>query len=147
MGIVYHLLYFSNINPAAFLFGTLFIIQGFLFLYVIAFKKIILFRFNRNLHGMVGAFFVLFAILFYPLIGHAQGHVYPSSPTFGLPCPTTIFTFGILLWSEKRIPFYLIIIPVLWSIVGFTASFTMGVKEDIALLIAGMIFLALRWLR
>jgi len=145
MGIVYHLLYFSKINPAAYLFGTpLFILQGFLFFFVIVLKKKVSFRFNRNLHGMLGALFILFALLFYPLIGHAQGHIYPASPTFGLPCPTTIFTFGLLLWSMKRLPLYLIIIPVLWSIVGFTASFTMGVKEDIGLLIAGVLF-AIFW--
>ena len=140
MGVVYHLLYFSKINPAAYLFGALFILQGIIFFWIIVIKKKVTFQFHRNLHGMIGAVFILFALLLYPLIGHTQGHIYPASPSFGLPCPTTIFTFGILLWSTKKLPFYLPLIPVLWSILGFTASFTLGVKEDIGLLIAGILF-------
>ena len=39
MGIVYHLIFFSSINPAAYVFGVLFIIQGLLFVYAGAIKK------------------------------------------------------------------------------------------------------------
>ena len=38
-GIVYHLIFFSRINPAAYLFGALFILQAFLFIYAGVFQK------------------------------------------------------------------------------------------------------------
>jgi len=142
MGVVYHILFFSSINPAAYLFGTLFIVQGILFLWFMVIKRKLNFSLQLKLPGIVGIIFILFALLIYPIIGRTQGHLYPYSPTFGLPCPTTIFTFGLLLFSTKKLPLAILIIPLLWSVIGFTASFTMGVKEDIGLLISGAIFLA-----
>ncbi|MGE5806118.1 MAG: DUF6064 family protein, partial [Ignavibacteria bacterium] len=64
---------------------------------------------------------------------------YPYSITIGLPCPTTIFTFGILLFSEKKIPFAALIIPLLWSITGFTAALNFSVYEDFGLILSGLI--------
>ena len=142
MGLVYHILFFTSINPAAYLFGALFILQGFLFFWFIVFKKKISFKWQWKAPGITGVILILFALLIYPLIGRTQGHLYPSSPTFGLPCPTTIFTFGLLLFSTKKLPLVIFIIPLLWSIIGFTASFTMGIKEDIGLIISGAIFMA-----
>lgn len=146
MGIVYHFLYFSQINPAAKLFGTLFIIQGLLLFYITVFRKKLLIEFNTSLNGILGLLLILFALLVYPLLGAMSGHTYPYNPTFGLPCPTTIFTLGILLWSKKRLPVYLLIIPIIWSFIGFTASFTMGVKEDTGLLIAVLIFVGMQFI-
>ena len=141
MGIVYHLLYFVNINPAAKIFGVFFIAQGLIFCYTMVLNRKIHLVFQPGLRTGIGSFFILFALLIYPLLGAMFGHVYPDSPTFGLPCPTTIFTFGVLLWSEKRIPIYIILIPLLWSVIGFTASFTMGIWEDTGLLVSGLIFI------
>jgi hypothetical protein len=73
------------------------------------------------------------------VLGHLFGHIYPKSPTFGLPCPTTIFTFGLLLWTDKKIPKYVLVIPFLWSIVGFSAAVNLKVYEDFGLLVAGII--------
>jgi len=67
-----------------------------------------------------------------------NGHVYPLAPTFGLPCPTTIFTFGILLMSVGRLPYVILIIPVLWSVIGSFAIVSFGIKEDAGLLVAGL---------
>ena len=82
---------------------------------------------------------MLYALLIYPVLGSMLGHVYPQSPTFGLPCPTTIFTFGILLWTDKQVPIPVLIIPFLWSIIGFTAALSLGITEDTGLLIAGVV--------
>ena len=138
MGIVYHLFYFSEINKAAYLFGSIFIIQGLLFLYQGVFNNKLSYKFTPGLFGGSGAFLVVFALIVYPIIGYTFGHIYPSSPTFGLPCPTTIFTFGIFLWSDKRVPVTILIIPFLWSLIGFLAALKLGIFEDTGLLIAGL---------
>ena len=135
-GVVYHLIFFTTISPPAYLFGTLFILQGLLFLYEGVARNRLSFRSNRGFSGLLGAVFVAYALVIYPLIGYGLGRIFPSSPTFGVPCPTTIFTFGLLLWADRKISLSLLIIPVLWSIVGTSAALSFGVKEDFGLLVA-----------
>ena len=138
IGLVYHVGYFSAINRAAYVFGGLFIIQAGLFLAAGTLNQKLWFRFHPNSYAIIGTLFVLYGLVIYPVLGYSLGHRYPYAPTFGLPCPTTIFTFGLLLWTDKRIPKYLLIIPVLWSIIGFFAALQLGVWEDVMLLIAGV---------
>jgi hypothetical protein len=140
MGLFYHLTYFTEINNAAYLFGSLFILQGGLFAYEGFIKDRLMFQYSLNLQGVAGAILVIYALLLYPLVGFfISGHLFPSAPTFGLPCPTTIFTFGLLLWTQKVFAKYLLIIPLLWAIIGFNAALSMGVIEDYGLLIGGII--------
>jgi hypothetical protein len=138
MGIVYHLIFFSAINKAAYIFGSLFITQGILFFIWGVIKGELSFEYRKNINNNAGIILLLYALIIYPVLGYNLGHSYPYSPTFGLPCPTTIFTFGLLLFTNKKIPEYILIIPLLWSVVGFTAALTLSIYEDIGLLIAGL---------
>ena len=138
-GAVYHLIFFTEINPAAYIFGAAFVFQGLLFLYEGLLKKRLRFRFEPNLYGILGALFIVYALIIYPIIGFAFGRIYPASPTFGAPCPMVIFTFGLLMWTSKRIAWGLLVIPVLWAFLGISAALSFGVKEDFGLLIAGTI--------
>jgi hypothetical protein len=140
MGIVYHGLFFSQINPAAIGFGALFIIQGVLFLWAGVVRPGLVFQARFDGGGLLGGAFIVFAMLVYPIIGTLLGHGYPQSPSFGVaPCPTTIFTFGLLVWTAARVPKYLLVIPLLWSFIGFSAALTLGVREDTGLLVAGLV--------
>ncbi len=139
MGIVYHIIFFTSINKAAFLFGALFILQGILFLFFGVFNNRYSFEFNKDKFGIVGICLMLFALVIYPLLGYTLGHQYPSSPTFGLPCPTTIFTFGLLLINSKKVPNTIFIIPIIWSVIGSIAVFQFGMIEDIGLIIGCLI--------
>jgi hypothetical protein len=139
VGVVYHLAYFSAINKAAFVFGAFSILQAGLFIHLGVLKSRLRFRPHSDLYGLTGALIIAFALVLYPLISHYLGHRYPNSPTFGLPCPTTIFTFGMLLWAEGRVPLSLILIPLVWSILGFVAALSMTMTEDYGLVIAGLI--------
>ena len=146
-GVVYHLLFFAVVNPAALLFGVLFIIQGMVFLIFGSLRSAISFRFQSTPQGYAGAVFLAYGLLIYPVLGYFLGHLYPSSPTFGAPCPTTIFTFGLLLWTNRHVAFYIIVLPLLWSIIGFGAALNLGILEDVGLLIAGLVgtvFLSVR---
>ncbi len=143
MGIVYHLIFFSGINKAAYLFATMFIAEGILFLLYGVFQHKFSFKLRYDVYGVTGIILILFALVIYPVIGYFLGRVYPASPTFGLPCPTTIFTFGLLLLGDKKLPVAILIIPLTWSVIGFTAAFKFGVTEDVALLAAGLITLAM----
>jgi hypothetical protein len=138
MGIAYHLAFFTSINKAAFAFGGLFIIQGILFMLQATRKDTPGMSFRINYFSATGILFIIYGLIIYPLLGPALGHSYPNAPTFGLPCPTTIFTFGILLLIHSRFPNYLLIIPLTWSIIGFLAAVNFGIFEDTGLLVAGI---------
>ena len=105
MGIIYHILFFLKINPAAYLFGTLFITQGILFIIFGVIKNKLTYSVSNPFLSVSGIIFILFALVLYPFLGLLFNHTYPYNPTFGLPCPTTIFTFGLLLFSEKKFHF------------------------------------------
>ena len=139
MGVVYHFWFFSRINKPAIVFAAFFVLQGILFFIAGVVKHELKFRFSLNLYGIVGSLFILYALIVYPVIGYWLGHRYPAAPTFGLPCPTTIFTFGILLWTNRRVPPYVLAIPLAWSLIGFWAAVSLGMTEDFGLPAAGLI--------
>ncbi|PKP44289.1 MAG: hypothetical protein CVT95_11195 [Bacteroidetes bacterium HGW-Bacteroidetes-12] len=139
IGIVYQLIFFTSINKAAYLFGILFIIQGILFFFYGVVKGNISFKYRQNIFNYIGILLILYALIVYPILGYYLGHKYPSSPTFGLPCPTVIFTFGLLLFLNRKISVFIIIIPLLWSIVGFGAALNLSIYEDYGLLLSGVL--------
>lgn len=143
MGIVYHIIFFTAINKAAYLFGGVFVIQGILFLIYGIFQNKISFSFQKDKYGITGITLIIFALIIYPVLGYFFGHTYPSSPTFGLPCPTTIFTFGLLLLNPKKCPVVILIIPFVWSVIGFMAAFQFGILEDTGLLVASLVTVSL----
>jgi hypothetical protein len=143
-GAVYHLMYFATINFAAPVFGIVFIVQGLLFAWTGVVRGQLDFRFRGDPAGWIGLGFALFAMAIYPLLGLLAGHVWPRAPMFGVtPAPTAIFTIGLVLLTARRVPLSLMAIPVLWSLVGGTASWLLKIPEDIALPIAGVAGLGL----
>jgi hypothetical protein len=139
IGLAYHLAFFTSINPAAYVFAVFNVLQGIVFLVFGVFRPRLSFGFRNDIYGYVGAIFVLYAMIIYPVLGYSLGHIYPKAPTFGLPCPTTIFTFGLLLWTDMKLPRTVLVIPFLWSIIGFSAALKFGISEDVGLLVAGII--------
>lgn len=137
MGVVYHFIFFSTINKAARLFGALFIVQSLIFIFAGVRSKLS-FRFRLNGQGILGAVLITYALVLYPIIGMFYGHIYPAVPTFGVPCPTTIFTFGLLLGAAIDVTFYVLIIPVLWSVIGLWAAMSLGMYEDLGLAVSGL---------
>ncbi|WP_284265772.1 DUF6064 family protein [Bradyrhizobium iriomotense] len=59
---------------------------------------------------------------------------------FGVtPCPATIFTFGLLLTTMRPVPRWLLVIPVVWSLIGGSAAILLHVPQDWLLLGSGCI--------
>lgn len=144
MGAVYHIGFFSEINPAAYLFGGFFILQGFGFITLIWLNYDLIYALRKDIHGITGGLLILYSLVIYPLLGYLFGHGYPRAPMFGVaPCPTTIFTFGILLWTRRRVPYWLLVIPGLWSVIGFMAAINLTIYEDAGLLVAGILGISL----
>ena len=135
-GIAYHAMFFSAINRAAFLFAALFVVQGLLFA-ACAWRGTL--RFGRHGAGAaLGWALALYALVAYPLLGLYAGHGYPRVPLFVVtPCPLVLFTFGMLLLAV-RVPGWLLVVPVAWSLVGGSAAFLLGVPQDWPLLFSAI---------
>jgi hypothetical protein len=143
-GLVYHVLFFAPINPIAILFGAAFIGQAVIWVFAGVVLDRLRFRIGRDLPSAAGGACIVYAMALYPLIGYLLGHGYPRSPSFGItPCPLTIFTFGLLLWSRVRVPRYVLAIPAAWSVVGTSAAVSLGIVEDLGLLVAALVGIVL----
>lgn len=143
MAVVYHFQYFAAINPAAWTFGVTFLLGAFAFVWFGAVKRTLVFRPAAGARGIAGGALIVFALVLYPAIGYLVGHRYPAAPTFGVPCPTTIFTLGLLFFAARPAPRWVFVVPLAWAAVGSVAAFELGVLEDLALLVAGVLALVM----
>jgi Family of unknown function (DUF6064) len=137
LGAAYHMAFFARINPVAYGFGALSILGGLLFAWHGVFRRNLEFAFTSGLRTSVGVALIVFALIVYPFWATVAGHAYPELPTFGLPCPTTIFTIGLLAPSSGTGLRAVLAVPILWSLVGSQAAFLLDVKPDLGLLAAG----------
>jgi len=142
MAISYHFAFFTRINPAAWLFGVLFLAGSAAFAWFGVVKSRLGFQWARGVRAAAGVSLMVFALVVYPLVGYLVGHRYPSAPTFGVPCPTTMFTLGLLLLAAPPVPRWAFVVPLLWAAIGSSAAFLLGVIEDLALLVAGALGIA-----
>ncbi len=141
-GIGYHFLYFSTINPLANGFAVLFVLQAILLVATAMSADKLQFVVEQNVRSAAGLSLIVYALLIYPILGMFAGHGLMAGPMFGVaPCPTTIFTIGVLLLARSRWVPWLSIIPVLWSLVGLAAALQLGIPEDLGLPIAGAILI------
>ena len=137
-GIVYHLTFFSPINQAAYIFGGIFILQG-IFFFIELLREKLEFTFNGTAREYIGYFFILFGLVIYPIISYFLEGSFSRTIALGLPCPTTIMTFGFLMVTSNRLSKYLLIIPILWAIIGTGAAINFGVYQDYVMLLAAIV--------
>jgi hypothetical protein len=127
-------------GPGPIVFGAAFLLQSLLWLVAGVLRHDL--RFDARVTGVsaVGWALIAYALVVYPLLGVLAGHLYPRQPIFGVaPCPTVIFTFGVLLLSVTRVPKYLLIVPFAWAVTsGISAPLNFGIFEDFGLVAAGV---------
>lgn len=146
-GAVYHLGFFRTINPTAVAFGAAFLAQAMLLVAWGLRARAPAFGRVQGTPGWLGGVLLGYALFGYPLLGWALGHRYPASPTFGVPCPTTIATLGLLVWVRPSPPWWVFPVPLAWAGVGTTAALSLGMREDLGLLGAGAATAAWLWHR
>ena len=135
-GAVYHWVFFSSINTAAWLFGGLFVSEGLAFAWLGKTRERVESSTTSRARRVLALGLMTYA-LFYPALVLPGAHSYPRVPTFGLPCPTTILTAGFLIGAAP-LPRVIAIIPVLWALVAGSAAFLLGVTADVMLLVAAL---------
>jgi hypothetical protein len=134
--LAYHAAFFTRINPAAWVFAALFLLQGALFFWRGVVQGRLSFAPWRNGWAPVAWVLIAYSLL-YPGINAVQHFSVTRIPAFGVPCPTMIFTAGVLMLATPR-SWRLSVIPVIWSVIGGSAASLLGVRADYALPIAGI---------
>jgi hypothetical protein len=135
MGVAYHAAFFSAINPGAWLFAAVFVAGAAVFAWVGVARHGLRFS-PRAPWAPMGWALLALALLLYPAAGYFSGQRYPELPTFGLPCPTTIFTLALLQFAQSP-PRRVFVVPLAWAAVGGSAAFVLGVPQDLMLPVAG----------
>jgi Family of unknown function (DUF6064) len=135
-GIVYHAALFSWINPAAWSFALVFVIEaGLLTWFGVVRRTLHLRSTEGTLSTHMGYGFIAYGLL-YPFLCLIGPNSYPLVPTFGVPCPTTLVTIGFLLLVHS-VPLSVTIVPLMWTVIGGSAAFVLGMPIDLALVAAG----------
>lgn len=139
MGIVFMWVFETDIMKAAYVFGALFLVEAALLLWHGVLRGRLSFERASGARLWAGLAMIAYAMAVYPIVGALAGHGYPEAPLFGVaPCPTAIFTFGMIL-AARRFPWTLAVIPLLWAALGSNAAFRFGIVEDYGLLVAGLV--------
>jgi len=143
IALAYHLAFFTRISPAAYGFAVLSAAGAVVFIWQGVVRRRLAFRWVPGLRATTGSVLIAFALVVYPVWSGYAGHPYPEMPTFGLPCPTTIFTIGLLCFAMPPTPRSPSIVPLLWCLVGAQAALFLGVQPDLGLIAAGVVGVAL----
>ncbi|HYX05819.1 MAG TPA: DUF6064 family protein [Bacteroidales bacterium] len=138
-GIVYQMIFFSDINKAALIFGIILSFEAALILYEGLLTGRLTFSFSFKLKDLTGYFLIIYGLFLYPLIHLLSGHNFHTTISLGLPCPTTILTLGFFLLSSGKFPRYLLIIPSLWAVIGMSAAINFGIYQDFVMPLAALI--------
>ncbi len=146
-GMVFGLFYWGPGYTPAYFFSVLLIIQGVLFFVCGVLKAKLFYQFKWSPYSVLGLIIILYGLAGYQVFGYFIGHRYPVFFAPGLvPCPTNAFTVGLLLWTDKKFPKHLLIVPFLWSISGFMPV-SKGILEDIGMIVFGLSGVLLLFMR
>jgi hypothetical protein len=140
VGIGYHLVFFARINPLAPVFAGFFVVQASLSVASAIRPGDLGLRTGWNLRSVAGLSCFVYAVVIYPILGIRAGHGGMAGPMFGVaPCPTTIFTIGLLAFAVPPTPRSPLVVPLLWCVVGTQAAFLFGVWPDLGLIAAAVV--------
>jgi hypothetical protein len=119
--------HYDTINWAARYFAIGFAIEAVLLIWTGIVRNRLSFRPYRDWTSRTGMGLFLFALVVQPLIGPFVGREWRQAEVFGVtPDPTVLATIGVLLTVDKRPPWALMIIPLLWCALSGTIVWTMG---------------------
>ena len=149
IGIVFGILVFGpfptvlagiEMSGSWYLFGSIFVIHGIIMLYFGVIKDTTSYSWKPGSRHFIGLFIIVFGLVIYPFVGVLTGRVFPEYPVFGIaPCPVTLFTIGLLLWSDKKPSLPLMAIPIFWALMGIAPVLFYGIYADIVTILSGII--------
>ena len=122
------------------LWASVFTLQAVLLVVAGVVRSDLVIRPGWGLASWLGAVFIAFALIGYPLVGVLGGHALRMYPVFGLsPCASVTFFFGLLLWAVPPAPKYLLLLPLAWALGAAPPDLARGVAADYGMLVAALI--------
>ena len=140
-GVAYHAVFFTRINPAAWIFSALSVLEAGVLAWFGVYRRDLRFAPAGSPTHVAGWVFIAYGLI-YPALAQIEGHAYPAAPTFGVPCPTTLLTAGLLLMLDQPWPKAIAVVPLVWAIIGGSAAVLLGVRVDFMLWAAAAVLSA-----
>ena len=135
--------YFAWLSPGIGLSGVwaaVFALQAVLLVVAGIARRDLVIRPRWDLSSGLGAVFIGYALVGYPLVGVLGGHALRVVPLFGVsPCATVTFFFGLLLWAVPPVPKYLLLMPLAWALNAAPHNMATGVAADYGMLAAALV--------
>ena len=135
--------YFAWLSPGIGMSGVwaaVFTLQAVLLVVAGIMRRDLVIRPRWDLSSGLGAVFIAYALIGYPLVGVLGGHALRVVPVFGVsPCATVAFFFGLLLWAVPPAPKYLLLVPLAWALTAAPPNMATGVVADYGMLVAAVI--------
>ncbi len=137
-GLVYHALFFTDINPAAWLFAGAFLLEAYAFVWFGMVRRTLVFEWGRTArHAVAGVLFAYSLALSIsgagvgPRCSHGR-HSLPSlvqRHSLRRRCCSPLFV---------RLRLLVFVIPVIWATLAGTAAIALGVTPDLMLFVAAV---------
>jgi hypothetical protein len=135
--------YFAWLNPGmdfSSAWAAVFVLEAVVFVVAGVVRRDVVFRPRRDVSMLLGATFIVFALVVYPVAGLIDGHALHTLPVFGLsPCATVTFYFGLLVWAAPHVPKYLLVLPLAWALSAAPPNLARGTVGDYFMLVAAVI--------
>jgi Family of unknown function (DUF6064) len=132
--------FFVVIDSGMTIWAAVFTLEAILLLVAGLVRRDLVFAPRWDLASVLGAVFMFYALVAYPIIGMLGGHPLRTLPVFGLsPCVTVFFAFGLLLWARPPAPKYVLLLPLAWALQAAPGNLAMGNVPDYALILVGVI--------
>jgi hypothetical protein len=142
--IAFHWQHFAQIHFAAGAYAVLFLLQALLLLWTLVLRGRTTFRLGRAFPDLVALTVLCCALLLYPVLDWWAGYPWPQWRLFGVaPGPTMLFTLGLLVLTQPRVPYHLVVIPLLWLAIAAWSAWALGMAQDSVPAIAGMVAMLL----
>jgi hypothetical protein len=126
------------------LWAAVFTLQAVLLVVAGIVRRDLVIRPGWNLASGLGAVFIGYSLIGYPLVGLASGHPLRMLPVLGVsPCATVVFFFGLLLWARPPAPKYVLLVPLAWALGAAPPDLARGVAADYGMLVAALITVGL----
>ncbi len=144
VGVGYFFLGFAqHLSPAGWPFGAIFLVEAALLSRAAVRPGALTFSATSGWRSAAGVAVLAYALVGYPIVGLLTGRPPVQSPWLGVvPCPTTIFTIGLLLRSTSPRPALYLALPIAWALIGTTAAIRFGVLEDLGMTAAAVVGVA-----
>ncbi len=129
---------YATINWAARYFALMFAVGAVLLVRPI-------FRPSRDAVGILGVGLFVSSLALYPLLAPLLGRGWRQAEVFGVaPDPTVLATVGLFLVAERPLPWWTLVVPLLWCLISGATLWAMGSPEAWILALAAILVLSAR---